>query len=163
MQNNKSLIGGLFFGLTSGTITTIGLMVGLVASTNSKVAVIGGLVTIAVSDSLSDAFGMHLSMESNSKNSIKNVWQATLATFLSKFIFAFSFVLPVVFLEIRYAIIINVLWGFLLLALGSRWIAKNQKESVSKAVLEHLLFASLVLIISYSVGFIVGGFMTEIQ
>lgn len=156
MQKNKSLISGLFFGLTSGTITTIGLMVGLLASTNSKVAIVGGLITIAISDSLSDAFGMHLSMESDPKNSPRSIWQATFSTFISKFVFALSFVLPMVFLDIYHAIVVNILWGFVLLILGSYWIAKNQSKSIGRAVAEHLLFAVLVLLISYSVGLLVG-------
>ena len=45
---------GLSFGLTSGIITTLGLMVGLASGTNSRLAVIGGVATIAVADALSD-------------------------------------------------------------------------------------------------------------
>jgi hypothetical protein len=38
---------GLSFGLTSGVITTLGLMVGLHSGTHSRTVVIGGIVTIA--------------------------------------------------------------------------------------------------------------------
>jgi hypothetical protein len=55
---------GLSFGLTSGIITTLGLMVGLNSSTNSKLVVIGGIMTIAIADSPSDALGIHVSEES---------------------------------------------------------------------------------------------------
>ena len=44
----QSLKPGFSFGLTSGVITTPGLMVGLNAGTHSRLAVIGGIVTIAV-------------------------------------------------------------------------------------------------------------------
>ena len=37
-------LGGLSFGLTSGVITTLGLMVGLRSGTGSRIAVIGGIV-----------------------------------------------------------------------------------------------------------------------
>jgi hypothetical protein len=52
---------GLSFGLTSGLITTLGLMIGLNSGTNSKLVVIGGILTIAVADSLSDSLGIHIS------------------------------------------------------------------------------------------------------
>ena len=39
---------GFSFGLTSGVITTLGLMVGLHSGTNSKLAVMGGILTIAI-------------------------------------------------------------------------------------------------------------------
>ena len=50
-----SLKVGISFGMTSGIITTLGLMVGLHSGTNSKLAVIGGLFTIAIADAFPDA------------------------------------------------------------------------------------------------------------
>lgn len=55
---------GLSFGLTSAIITTLGLMVGLNAGTHSVSVVIGGVLTIAIADSLSGALGIHVSEES---------------------------------------------------------------------------------------------------
>ncbi|MGZ8381620.1 MAG: hypothetical protein ACXW4C_08190, partial [Nitrospira sp.] len=48
---------GLSFGLTSGVITTLGLMVGLHSGTHSRTVVIGGILTIAIADAMSDALG----------------------------------------------------------------------------------------------------------
>ena len=45
---------GMSFGLVSGVITSLGLVVGLTVGTQSQIAVIGGIVTIAVADSLSE-------------------------------------------------------------------------------------------------------------
>ena len=59
-----SLKVGFSFGLTSGIITTLGLMVGLNYGTSSKLAVIGGILTIAIADASSDALGIHISEES---------------------------------------------------------------------------------------------------
>ncbi len=42
-EMRHSLKTGLSFGLTSGIITTIGLMVGLNSGTHSKLVVIGGI------------------------------------------------------------------------------------------------------------------------
>ena len=50
---------GLGFGLTSGVITTLGLIVGLHAGFQSKAVVIGGILTIAIADAL----GIHPSEE----------------------------------------------------------------------------------------------------
>ena len=60
----RAVTTGVSFGLTSGTITTLGLIVGLHAGTHSRLAVIGGILTIAVADALSDALGMHIAEES---------------------------------------------------------------------------------------------------
>ena len=77
----SSLKTGLSFGLTSGVITTLGLMVGLHSGTHSKSVVLGGILTIAVADSLSDALGIHVAEESKNHGSHRDIWEATLATF----------------------------------------------------------------------------------
>jgi hypothetical protein len=46
----ESLKTGITFGLTSGTITTLGLMIGLFSGTNLRGIVIGGILTIAITD-----------------------------------------------------------------------------------------------------------------
>src|SRR4030042_2592178 len=86
---------GLSFGLTAGTITTLGLMVGLHSGTHSRIAVLSGILTIAIADAFSDALGIHISEESENKHTAKEIWESTIFTFLTKFIFAMTFILPV--------------------------------------------------------------------
>lgn len=143
---------GFSFGLTSGTITTLGLMVGLHSGTHSKVAVMGGILTIAIADAFSDALGVHISQESQNKYSQKQIWEATIITFLSKLAFALTFILPVLFFNLSQAIIISIAWGLFLLALASYFIAKKQNVNLFKAVLEHLGIALAVIIITHLVG-----------
>ena len=112
-----SLKKGFSFGLTSGIITTLGLMVGLYASTSSKMVVLGGILTIAVADSLSDALGIHMSEESDKNTTHKQVWESTFAAFFAKFIIALTFVVPVLLFELLTAVIVAVVWGFLLLVI----------------------------------------------
>ncbi|HID72702.1 TPA: hypothetical protein EYP38_02060, partial [Candidatus Micrarchaeota archaeon] len=72
----RSIKTGFSFGLTSAIITTLGLMVGLNAGTHSSLAVIGGVITIAIADSLSDALGIHVSTEALNKYSDKEIWES---------------------------------------------------------------------------------------
>src|SRR6266850_6989069 len=94
----QSLMTGFSFGLTSGVITPLGLMVGLNAGTHSRLAVIGGIVTIAVADALSDALGIHVAEESKNNGSVSEVWESTIAALLAKFLTALTFVVPVLLL-----------------------------------------------------------------
>jgi hypothetical protein len=57
----ESLKSGFSFGITSGIITTLGLIVGLNAGTHSTLAVLGGILSIAVADGLSESTAMHVS------------------------------------------------------------------------------------------------------
>ncbi|MHC1605149.1 MAG: VIT1/CCC1 transporter family protein [Candidatus Methanofastidiosia archaeon] len=147
---------GLSFGLTSGIITTLGLMIGLHAGTNSKLVVIGGILTIAIADAFSDALGIHISEESENKHSAKEIWEATLSTFFSKFVFAMTFVVPLLLFQLSTAIVVSVIWGLSLLGVFSFYIARDQKVKRWHVVAEHLLIAVLVIIITHYIGHWIG-------
>ena len=116
MKLQHSIQVGLSFGLTSGVITTLGLVVGLAAGTASRLAVLGGIVTIAVADSLSDALGIHVAEESESIHTQREIWASTLATFASKLVMALSFAVPVLVFDLATAVIASVAWGVAALA-----------------------------------------------
>jgi len=143
---------GLGFGVASGVITTLGLMVGLFASTNSRGVVLGGILTIALADSMADAVGMHFSEESEGIHTNTEIWLSTFYTFLSKVVITVSF-LPLLFLKsIQLGMILNIVWGFLLLSVFSYVIAKQQKNSPFKAIFEHVLIMIFVIIATYYLG-----------
>jgi VIT1/CCC1 family predicted Fe2+/Mn2+ transporter len=143
---------GFSFGLTSGIITTLGLIVGLHSGTHSQLAVIGGILTIAVADAFSDALGIHISEESENKHTEKEIWQSTASTFLSKLVFASTFIIPILLFELSKAIVVSVVWGLFLLSLFSFQIAKQQKKKAWKVILEHLIIALVVMIITHYIG-----------
>ena len=149
---NHSLKTGFSFGLTSATITTLGLMVGLQAGTHSKLAVIGGILIIAVADAFSDALGIHISEESENKHTAKQIWISTVSTFLSKFVFALTFVIPVLLLELTAAVVVSVVWGLAILGIFSFKIAREQNAKTWKVIFEHLFIASLVIFITHYLG-----------
>ncbi|MDD5454418.1 MAG: hypothetical protein PHW62_02820 [Candidatus Ratteibacteria bacterium] len=147
-----SLKTGFSFGLTSATITTLGLMVGLHSGTHSKLAVIGGILIIAVADAISDALGIHISEESENKHTAKEIWASTIATFITKFIFALTFVIPVVLLEFSTAMVVSVIWGLTMLGVFSFQIAREQKAKPWGVISEHLLIALIVVFITHYLG-----------
>jgi len=148
----RGIMTGVFFGTGSGVITTLGLIVGLFAGTESLAAVMGGILVIAVSDSMSDAFGIHLSEETRSDSTSRSVWLATMSTFLTKFLMASTFALPLLLLPLQQAVITCLIWGAVVLTVLSVFIAKQQGESALPVVAEHLGIASLVMILSWLVG-----------
>lgn len=138
---------GFDFGLTSGIITTLGLIIGLNSATGSKYVILGGILTIAIADALSDAMGIHLSQESE-KHTNKQVWISTISTFFSKFLFALTFLVPFLFFEIIPAILLSIVWGLLLISLLSYDIAKNNRKKPWKIILEHVLLTLTVIILA---------------
>lgn len=147
-----SLKTGIGFGLTSAIITTLGLMVGLHSiETNSKVIIIGGILTIAVADAFSDALGIHISEESKNGDS-KHVWESTVSTFFTKLLFALTFLVPIIFLPVSEAVVVSVMWGLLLLVAASFKIAKSKGDKPSRVILEHVIIALVVIAVTHHLG-----------
>jgi len=154
----KSYKAGISFGLVSGVLTTLGLLIGLGVSTQSKAAVIGGILTIAIADALSDSFGVHLSQESSGDNTPKQVWEATFATFFSKFLFALTFLIPISLFNINLALIVSVIWGLILISVLSLVITDDEggrNEGKLPVLSEHLSLFLLIVVLSYLVGFLI--------
>ncbi|GAG17248.1 unnamed protein product, partial [marine sediment metagenome] len=126
--------------------------VGLNAGTHSKLVVIGGILIIAIADALSDALGIHISEESENQHTNREIWESTITTFLSKFIFALTFIIPILLFQLNTAIIISVIWGLSLIVLFSWYIASQQKVKSYKTILEHLILTIAVIIITNYVG-----------
>jgi VIT1/CCC1 family predicted Fe2+/Mn2+ transporter len=152
---------GISFGLTSGVITTLGLMVGLHSGTHSRAVVIGGILTIAIADAMSDALGIHVSEESKNSALMSQIWEATLATFAAKFVVSATFVVPVVISPLDQAMVISIVWGLFLLTVLSFFIARAQTIAPWKVIGEHLLIALCVVAMTHAVGDWVNGFVGE--
>lgn len=148
---DKALKGGFIFGLTTGIITTLGLIVGLSSGTHSKLAVIGGILTIAVAGALSDSLGMLFSEESENMRK-KYIRESIISTFLSQFIFSTTFVIPVLLFPLSTSVAISIIWGLLWIGIFSYFIAKGRKTKPSKLILQHLLVALLVIILTHYLG-----------
>jgi VIT1/CCC1 family predicted Fe2+/Mn2+ transporter len=149
---NHSIKTGVCFGLTSGVITTLGLMVGLNSGTHSRLAVLGGILTIAVADAFSDALGIHIAEESESTHTHWEIWQSTIATFLSKLLFALTFAIPVILLDLPAAVMVSVVYGLSVLGLLSFYLAREQGDNPLKVIAEHLGIALVVIGATYAVG-----------
>lgn len=143
---------GLYFGATSGVITTIGLITGLNAGTGSVAAVLGGIFVIAIADAMSDALGIHLAEEADPKTDHGHVWAATISTFFNKFIFALSFAVPLLLLPLEQAVIASLVWGMLVIIVLSYFLAKAQKASPAMIIGEHLGIAITVVVLSHLIG-----------
>jgi len=143
--------------LTSGIITTLGLMIGLYSSTNSRMIILSGIFLIAVADAFSDALGIHISTEFENSKLKKGIWEATFSTFLSKLVFALTFVIPVLLFELKTAMIISVIWGVLLISILSFYISKKSNHSPLRIILEHLILTIFVIVVTYYLGLLFNG------
>jgi VIT1/CCC1 family predicted Fe2+/Mn2+ transporter len=127
-------------------------MVGLHAGTHSMTAVLGGILTIAVADAMSDALGIHVAEESKNHGNIKEIWESTMATFAAKFVIAGTFAIPVLFLPLDLAVVASLIWGLSLLAILSYALARAQQVPPWKVIGEHVMIGLCVVTLTHYLG-----------
>lgn len=147
----ESLRSGISFGITSGIVTTLGLIVGLNSGTHSALAVLGGIFALAVSDSLSESMGMHISKKSEAKDKAQAV-ESAFGLLASKFITTMTFAIPVLLVDLRTAVVIDVAWGLLLLAALTYSMPEHGTKNRAREIAEHLALAIVVIIAAYYAG-----------
>lgn len=155
-DTNQSLRTGLSFGMTSGVITTLGLIAGLHSGTHSRSVVIGAILVIAVADAFSDSLGIHLSEEAENVHTDRQVWISTVATFFSKFAITLSFLVPVLTIAFPQALLVSAAWGLAIIVALSWSIAKVTRKKPLAVIAEHVVIATVVVGLSHIVGDWVG-------
>lgn len=161
---SHQLVSSITFGLTSGVITSLGMIAGLYSATSSKLAVAAGIIVMALADGLADAAGMHLAEESETeggkvKHTTREIWLSTLFTFLSVAGFILTFAVPILIFPLKTAIFFALGWGILLLIFLNLYIAKIKNENSSKLIAEHLLLALLVIFASHWLGSLIASWL----
>jgi len=148
----RSIRIGFSFGLTSGIIGTLGLMVGLESSTNSKLVVIGGILAIAISEGFAEAVSIHIAKEFEKIYTMKEIWESTITTFISKFIFSSIFIVPVLLFKLQTAILESILFGFFLLFVISLITARERNVKPFKLIMKNISIAVFVVIVTHFTG-----------
>jgi len=139
------------FGATSSTVTSLGIIFGLLSSGNPQASVIGSLLVIAVADNIADSLGIHIYRETTSTKK-ENTRMFTISNFLTRFGITLTFVVLFAFLPIDYAAALCVLIGFGILIFLSYLIGVQRKTSTIREILIHLGIAIPVIIISHFLG-----------
>jgi VIT1/CCC1 family predicted Fe2+/Mn2+ transporter len=143
------------FGLTSGVISSLGIIVGL--HHLQKLVIVTAIIIMAISDGLADAAGIHLSEEAEmeqekNKHTDKEGWLTTLLTLFFLVGVVITFVIPILIFPLGTAVFIAIGYGMLLLILLNYYIAKIKKVNPIKLILEHILLAIVLIIISNWIG-----------
>jgi vacuolar iron transporter family protein len=148
------------FGATTAVITNMGLVTGLFFSPNAKMNIIGSILVIALADNISDSLGIHIFQEAE-KLKIKEVWLSTLSNFLTRFLVSMVFVVTIVFVPMRQAVVGLIVLGMVLLAVISYFVARSQNRNPIVAITEHIGIAVIVILASHWIGeWILGHFIS---
>jgi len=150
-------VGEFVFGITSGILTTSGLLVGVTFGTQSRLAVIVAIATIAIADSFSDAFGMYMSKTSERGVSGGEAIRYACGTLIGKFIFPMLFILPIFLFPLEIGVVIDLVFGALGLIVLSVEQSIVAREAVLPATMRNLCLAVIIVILSLCVGDFIEG------
>jgi VIT1/CCC1 family predicted Fe2+/Mn2+ transporter len=139
------------FGATSAIITNLGLIVGLDTLVRPQLAIISGILIIALADNIADSFGIHIYQESEYLGK-KEVWFSTLTNFFTRVFVSLTFIILVIALPLGIAVPCSILWGLVLLAIMSYTIARDRGVNPYLAIFEHISIALVVIIASNFAG-----------
>jgi VIT1/CCC1 family predicted Fe2+/Mn2+ transporter len=139
------------FGATSSTVTSLGLIFGLLESSNPRASIIGALLLIAVADNIADSLGFHIYRESASAQT-ERIGIFTVSNFLTRLGITGLFVLLFAFLPLQAAALFCIIVGFAVLSLLSYAIGVNRKTHPVREVFIHLGVAIPVILISHFLG-----------
>lgn len=143
---------GMGFGLSSAIITTLGIIVGTHSTTDLKHAVIGAILVVAFADSLADSLGVYFSEVAREKCEKIEAFVSAISAFFTKFIFAMTFLIPILIFELHTAIIVCICYGLIVLGVYGFYTAKTKKESIFQNVVWYILLALVVIVASHYLG-----------
>ena len=138
------------FGATSSTVTSLGIIFGLITSRNPQASVMGSLLVVAIADNIADSLGIHIYRESATKE--ENTHMFTISNFITRFGITLTFVVLFAFLPIEYATAFCTVIGFGILIFLSYLIGIQRKTSTLREIVIHLGIAIPVIIISHLLG-----------
>jgi VIT1/CCC1 family predicted Fe2+/Mn2+ transporter len=144
-------------GSSAAIITNVSLIVGLGSAQAGKGPILGGLLTIALADNISDSLGIHLYKESEGCGERLSSL-ATILNFLSRLLISLSFVAIVLIFPISQSILVGIVWGLLLLALISYLITRSNHENSISEIIKHVLVAVIVILLSRFVGYLIADY-----
>jgi vacuolar iron transporter family protein len=139
------------FGATSSTVTSLGIIFGLLTSGNPKAGVIGSLLVIAVADNIADSLGIHIYRESTATQK-EQTRMFTTSNFITRFGITLTFVALFSFLPIDMAAVFCTMIGIGILVFLSYLIGVQRKTSIVKEIVIHVGIAIPVIIISHFLG-----------
>jgi len=141
-------------GSSAAIITNVGLLVGLGSASTGKGPILGGLLTFALADNLSDSLGIQWYKESEGFENRRSLL-ATAVNFLSRLLISVSFIAIVLIFSTSQAIFVGIAWALLLLNLVSYLIARTRHRRSVLEIVKNVLLAIFVIALSRGVGYLI--------
>jgi len=133
---------GFVFGANSGIITTTGVITGLVQTNISRLFLIVSVISLAISDSISECYGMYLSKKAqNITDNSNGPLYALISLMVVKFLVVISFLIPLLFtkdLKVYKNMSWVLCWAIFLLIILDYQLSIMRNESIWSYIIPHI-------------------------
>ena len=147
---------GVFFGINSGIITTVGLIAGISQTTTNPMFIVISVLSIAISDGIGEAYGIFLSKKAeHTDDNSEGPLLSLISLFLAKFLTVVFFLFPLLFswnLKYFKNLVWPLIWSLIMLTLIDIKLSKMRKEPIYKFVVPHYILLLVVLVITKYIG-----------
>lgn len=153
---NKDLRQGIFFGINSGILATVGLIVGVAQTTTNPLYIVVSVLSLAISDGIGESYGIFLSKKAeNTENKGYGPIYSLISLLLAKIFTVLLFLIPLLFnWDIKYYK--NLIWpiflSLIMLTIIDYNLAKLRDEKLHKFVVPHYILLALVVFSTKIIG-----------
>ena len=148
----ESIRQGVFFGLNSGVITTTGLIAGISQTVKNPVYIIIAVVSLAISDGFSEAYGLYISKKAEKiQDDSHEPLYAFASLLLTKGLIVLSFLIPFIFSsKLKYFknLYWPILWGMTILFVLDLNLSIIRKENMLMYFVPHVFILVIVCLLS---------------
>ena len=159
---NKDARQGIFFGINSGIITTVGLIAGMSQTTTNPIFIVISVLSIAISDGVGEGYGIFLSKKAElTKDTGSGPLQSLIWLFISKFLIVVSFLIPLIFywnLKYYTNLIWPVVFSIIVLTIIDCRLSKIRNEPLTKYLIPHYVLLAVVVILTKGIGVLLSKF-----
>ena len=146
---------GIAFGVMDGVVNVLGVLLALSVATESKVAIITGVLAAGVANALANSSGFYVSEETEGIYTQKEIITSTVLAFISSFFSAVVVLLPTFIFNLKTGLWIGFLIGILMLfAIGYIFSHANRKIA-AKIGLKYVILGAAVSLLGFLIGLLV--------
>ena len=144
---DSSSLQGMYFGLTEGTVTTMGIIIGMMASLPMKKAIFSAVIAATLSDSFGDSIGIYYSEEATGRtegiNAVKNM-------VFFKLLMACLYLIPLLLIKnLKTGIYTSIVLALFVISLSFYNLAQLKEINTTEFVVKNTMAVGLVIIITY--------------
>jgi len=150
---------GIAFGVMDGVVNVLGVLLALNFATESKLAVIAGVLAAGIANALANSSGFYVSEETEGVHTQKEILSSTILAFFSSFISAILVLLSTIFFDLRVGLWSGFFIGIILLFLIGYIFSHQERKIAAEIGIKYVAIGILVSILGFLIGVLVNNWI----